>query len=124
MVFTLPNIKAFEDSFIWNIGVIAILLLYFGSPFQFNITFSHSLTSVFPNIRYLESSWCLTYMHKFNTGTNDVIPNVHTDFTHLVQDRLQNLLSCLKLTTNLLQPCLPCQLTLASSMSLQSAPPW
>lgn len=113
MVFTLPKIKAFEDLPIWNIGIIAIALFYFGSTFQFNIRFSRSLTSMFLKIRYLESSWCLTHTHKLDTGTNYVIPNVHTEFTHLVQNQLQNLLSCLKFTTNLLQPCLPCQLTLS-----------
>jgi len=121
VVFTLPKIKAFEDFSIWNIGIIAIALLYFDSTFQFSLTFSRSLTSRFPNSQHLERSRCFTRTHKLDTGTNNVIPNVHIDLTHLVQNQLQNLLSCWKFATNLLRPCLPCQLTLTSSVSLQCA---
>lgn len=50
IVSTLSKINAVKDLAIWNIGVIANALLYFGSTSQFSLPFSCSLTSTLPKI--------------------------------------------------------------------------
>lgn len=65
IVSTLSKINAVKDLAIWNIGVIANALLYFGSTSQFRLPFSCSLTSTLPKIWYLES-----LLHTVGRDTN------------------------------------------------------